>query len=93
MASMKTFIRVELSSKQAAILQRQMKSGHYRNPEEVMQDALLALDKRAADFDEWLRTEVTASIADKRAPAPIDEVFKRVRARVARKVKAAKRVA
>jgi hypothetical protein len=37
-----------------------------------------------------LRTDVLAAIADKRAPAPIDEVFKGVRPRVARKAKAGK---
>jgi hypothetical protein len=38
-------------------------------------------------FDEWLRSDV---LARNRAPAPIDEGFKRVRSRMARKAKAAK---
>jgi hypothetical protein len=46
--------------------------------------------QRDVVFDEWLRSDVLAAIADKRAPAPIYEVFRRVRSRVARKANAAK---
>ena len=41
--------------------------------------------------DEWLRSEVRTSVSDKRPPAPIDEVFKRVRAKIARASKVKKR--
>ncbi|OPH84405.1 type II toxin-antitoxin system ParD family antitoxin [Nitrobacter vulgaris] len=86
-------INVELGSKQQAILRQQLDSGRYENASEVMNDALRLMSERDAVFDEWLRQEVLASVADKRPPSPIDEVFKRVRTRIARKVKAAKRVA
>jgi hypothetical protein len=36
-----------------------------------------------ARFEKWLREEVQASVADKRAPIRIDEVFRRVKAKVA----------
>ena len=40
--------------------------------------------ERDTIFDEWLRTEVLAAVADKRSSAPIDKVFKRVRAKISR---------
>jgi antitoxin ParD1/3/4 len=49
------------------------------------------MSERDAVFDEWLREEVYASIADKRPAAPIEEVFRRVRGKMARAEKAAKR--
>jgi antitoxin ParD1/3/4 len=82
-------ISIELGEKQQEIL-RQQDSGRYENASEVVSDALRLMRDRDAVFDDWLRADVLASIAGKQAPAPIDEVFKRVRARVARKAKAAK---
>jgi antitoxin ParD1/3/4 len=89
MASPKA-IRIELGETQQAILRQQLNSGRYENASEVVSDALKLMRQRDAVFDEWLRTDVLAAIADKHPPAPIDEVFKRVRSRVARKAKAAK---
>jgi antitoxin ParD1/3/4 len=48
-----------------------------------------ALDQRDTLVDELLREEVRASMADKRPSMPIDQVFKRARAAIARKAKAA----
>lgn len=84
-------ISIELGARQQAILREQLDSGRYESASEVVSDALRLMSERDAVFDEWLREEVRASVADKRAPAPIDEVFKRVRAKVARTAKAAKR--
>ncbi|MGA2287955.1 ribbon-helix-helix domain-containing protein [Bradyrhizobium sp.] len=89
MASPKA-ISIELGKTQRTILQQQLNSGRYENASEVVSDALKLMRQRDVVFDEWLRSDVLAAIADKRAPAPIDEVFKRVRSRVARKAKAAK---
>ena len=90
MASNKA-ISVELSVKQRAILRRQLESGRYDNASEVLGDALRLMESRDAIWDEWLRGEVAASIADKRRPVPMDQVFSRIEARHARRVKAAKR--
>ena len=86
-------INIELGAKQQAILRRQLDSGRYESASDVMNDALRLMSERDASFDVWLREEVLAAVADKRPPSPIDAVFKRVRARITRKVKAAKRVA
>jgi antitoxin ParD1/3/4 len=91
MAPTKATVSVELNAKQQAILQRQLESGHYESASEVVQDALLALDERDAVYTEWLRQKVHASMANKRPGSPIDAVFDRVRAKVARKGKAAAR--
>jgi antitoxin ParD1/3/4 len=84
-------ISIELGTRQRAILRQQLDSGRYESASEVVSDALRLMSERDAVFDEWLRAEVQASVTDKRAPAPIDEVFKRVRTKVARASRAQKR--
>ena len=84
-------ISIELGARQRAILREQLDSGRYESASEVVSDALRLMSERDAVFDEWLREEVRASVADKRAPSPVNEVFKRVRAKVAGTAKAAKR--
>jgi antitoxin ParD1/3/4 len=91
MAPTKAKVSVELGAKQQAILQRQLESGHYDNASEVLQHVLMALDERDAVYSEWLRQKVQASMANKRPGSPIDAVFGRVRAKIARKEKAAAR--
>ena len=84
-------ISVQLGARQQAILRQQLDSGRYESASEVVGDALRLMSERDAVFDEWLKAEVRASVADKRAPVPIDKVFKRVRAKIARTSKAQKR--
>jgi antitoxin ParD1/3/4 len=91
MAPTKALISVQLGAKQQAILNRQLATGHYENASEVLQDALLALDKRDAVYDEWLRERVRASMANKKPNIAAEAAFERIEARHARKVKAAKR--
>jgi antitoxin ParD1/3/4 len=83
-------IRVELGAQQAS-LQRHLESGQYDNASEVVRDALRALDERDAVYDEWLRTKVNTSMASKKPSIPAEAVFKRLEARHARRMKAAKR--
>ena len=83
-------IRVDLGAQQAS-LQRHLDSGRYEDASDVVRDALRALDHRDALLDEVLRDDVRASMADKRPGSSIDAVFKRVRAKVVRKVTSAKR--
>ena len=68
-----------------------IKSGMYANASEVLRHALRALDRENGALDTLLREKVKASLADPRPSVPADEVFKRLRARHARRVKAAKR--
>lgn len=87
-------ISIELSAKQQALLQRLLESGQYdENLYEVFDDALRLMNERDAAFCEWLREEVRASLTGRHAPSPRDEAFKRVRAKVNRTAKAARRCA
>jgi antitoxin ParD1/3/4 len=91
MATKATRATIELDAKQQAILRQQLDTGRYQNANEVITDALRLVSERDAVFDEWLRGEVTAVMADKRPPVPIDNVFSRIEARHSGRVKAAKR--
>ena len=77
-------LSIELDEKQQAMLQRQLESGRYKSANEVIDDALRLMNERHAVFDEWLRGEVNAVMANKRAPVPAETVFKRLEARHAR---------
>ena len=83
-------ISVELGAQQAS-LQRHLESGYYGDASEVIRDALRALDQRDAVFDEVLRSQVLASMANKRPRVPAADVFKRLDAHHVRRTKAAKR--
>ena len=83
-------ISVTLGSQQAS-LERRLKSGEYDNASEVLRHALQALDREEAMLDEALRARVMASMADPRPSHPASDVFKRLRARHARRIKAAER--
>jgi antitoxin ParD1/3/4 len=84
-------LQIELSTKQQALLQRQLENGHYDNVSDVISDALRALDERGAVYDDYLRDRVKRSLASKKPAVPIDTAFRRARAAIARKGKAAKR--
>jgi Arc/MetJ-type ribon-helix-helix transcriptional regulator len=83
--------QIELSAKQQALLRRQLENGHYDNVNDVFADALRALDERSAAYDEFLRSKVKASLANKKPSIPAETVFKRLEARHERRVKAARR--
>ena len=83
-------ISVTLGPQQAS-LEARLKSGEYASASEVLRSALRALDRQDAAFDEYLRARVQASIKDPRPSVPATDVFKRLRGRHARNVKAARR--
>jgi antitoxin ParD1/3/4 len=83
-------ISVTLGPLQAS-LDRRLQSGQYDNASEVLRHALRALDREDAALDELLREKVRTSLADPRPSVTAGEVFKRLRTRHAKAVKAAKR--
>jgi antitoxin ParD1/3/4 len=83
-------ISVTLGPQQAS-LEARLKSGEYASASEVIRTALRALDRQDAALDEYLRAKVQASIKDRRPSVPAADVFKRLRSRHARNVKAGKR--
>lgn len=82
---------IELSAKQQALLRRQLENGHYESVNEVFADALRALDERGAVYDDFLRSKVKASLANKKPGIPLETVFEQLEARHTRRVKAGKR--
>lgn len=83
-------ISVTLGSQQVS-LERRLKSGQYDNASEVLRHALRALDREESLLDEVLREKVKASMADPRPDVPAADVFKRLRTRHAKAMKANKR--
>lgn len=81
-------ISIELGP-QYGSLERRLKSGQYKDADDVLRAALRALEREEAVLDEVIRTKVKASLADKRPSIPAADVFKRLRARHSRKTKAA----
>jgi antitoxin ParD1/3/4 len=82
-------ISVTLGPQQAS-LERRLQSGQYNNASEVLRQALRALDREEAVLDEALRENIKTSMADPRPSVPADGVFRRLRARHNRRVKALK---
>lgn len=84
-------LKIELGADERAILERQIELGQYEDANEVVNDALRLMGERQAEFDDWLREEVRASLADPRPPIPMEEAFRRVREHINRRTKGAKR--
>lgn len=80
-------VDVELGNQQAS-LRRHLRSGQYTDANEVLRDALRALDREEAVLEEVLRIKVRASLANKKPSMTADEAFRRVESRHARRVKA-----
>jgi len=83
-------ISVTLGPLQASV-NRRLATGQYDSASEVLRAGLRALEREEAALDDLLRQKVLASIANKKPNIPAEAVFKRLEARHARKVKAAKR--
>jgi antitoxin ParD1/3/4 len=65
-------------------------SGAYASASEVVRAAIRALDREEAALNEWLRREVEQALADPRPPSAARDVFKRLRAHHAKRVKASR---
>ncbi|MCW5735526.1 MAG: type II toxin-antitoxin system ParD family antitoxin [Enhydrobacter sp.] len=83
-------ISVTLGELQRGVETR-VKSGAYASASEVMRAALRALDREEAAVDDWLRHKVDEALADPSPNVPAREVFKRLKAHHARRVKARQR--
>lgn len=66
-----------------------VRSGAYASASEVLRAAVRALDREEAALDEWMRRSVVEALADPRPTRSADEVFARLRAHHAERVKAA----
>lgn len=79
-------ITVTLGELQQGVEAR-VKSGAYASASEVLRAALRALDREEAAVNEWLRQRVDEAFADDRPSIPASDVFKRLRAHHARRLK------
>lgn len=65
-----------------------VKSGAYASASEVLREAVRALEREEAAVGEWLERRVEEAFADPRPSIPARTVFKRLRARHRRRMKA-----
>lgn len=79
-------ITVTLGEQQKS-LDARLTSGAYSSASEVLRAALRALDREEAALDEILRVRVREALDDPRPSIPAEEVFARLRAHHAEKVK------
>ena len=70
-----------------------VKSGAYASASEVLRAAMRALDREEAALADAVRQRVEKSLADPRPSATAETVFKRLRARHAKRVKARRNAA
>lgn len=61
---------IKLSTGRQAQLQRQLESGQCENLIKMLDDVLRLMNECDAAFNEWLREEMRASLADKHPPSP-----------------------
>ncbi len=71
-------------------VEARVRSGAYASASEVMRAAVRALDREDAALTEWMQRKVDEAFADPRPDIPADDVFKRLRAHHAARLKAAK---
>ncbi len=65
-----------------------VESGAYASTSEVLRAAIRALDREESAVNDWLRQRVDEAFADPRPNVPAGDVFKRLRAHHAQRVKA-----
>ena len=68
-----------------------VKSGVYGSASEVLRAAVRALDREEGALDAWLKARVDEAFSDGAKSVPAKDVFKRLRAHHARKLKAARK--
>lgn len=80
-------ITVTLGEQQKS-LDARLNSGAYSSASEVLRAALRALDREEAALDEILRRRVREALDDPRPSVPAEDVFARLRAHHAERMKA-----
>lgn len=69
-------------------VEARVKSGAYASASEVVRAAIRALDREETAVNDWLRQKVEEAFADPRPNVPAGDVFKRLRAHHAERMKA-----
>lgn len=79
-------VTVTLGEMQNRVFER-VESGEYASVSEVVRAGLRALDRQDEALNDWMRQRVAESLADPRPGVPAEEVFTRLRAHHARRLK------
>ena len=79
-------VTVTLGEMQDRVYER-VQSGAYASVSEVVRAGLRALDREEGALDEWMRRRVEDAVANPQANAPAQDVFTRLRAHHARKLR------
>lgn len=79
--------------KQQASLDAHLASGSYESASEVLRAGLRALDREQRALDDLMRVKIQEALEDPRPPIPAEEVFARLRKKMAERVEAEKRQA
>jgi len=69
-------------------IEARVRSGAYASASEVVRAAIRALDREEAALNDWLHRKVEEAFADPRPNVPAAEVFKKLRAHHAERMKA-----
>jgi antitoxin ParD1/3/4 len=72
-------------------VEARVKSGAYASASEVLRAAVRSLDREEAAVGDWLRARVDEAFDDPRGNIAAHQVFKRLRAHHAKRVKAGRR--
>ena len=79
-------VTVTLGEMQNRVFER-VESGEYASVSEVLRAGLRALDREEEALNDWMRKRIAESLADPRPSVPAEEVFERLRAHHARRVR------
>jgi antitoxin ParD1/3/4 len=83
MAAAQNAVVVDLGTFRQRVEER-VKAGSYSSTDEVIQAALLALEREEAGTNEWLTRLARESMADPRPSVPAAQVFRDLRAKYGR---------
>lgn len=81
-------VTVTLGEMQNRVFER-VESGEYASVSEVLRAGLRALDREEEALNDWMRKRIAESLADPRPSVPAEEVFERLRAHHARRLREA----
>ncbi len=79
--------------KQQASLEAHLASGNYESASEVLRAGLRALDREQKALDDLMRAKIQQALDDPRPTIPAEDVFRKLRKRMAERVEAEKRQA
>ena len=86
---------VDLGPRYERFIREQLESGRYSSASEVVEEALRLMEEAASEYppgmdDDWIREKIKESLDDPRPCVPAEEVFARLEAKHAARMKSGK---